>query len=393
MTGHALIKPSALALTMECQASVKLQAAVPEPPDTEEIAEGKAAHWVAMHWAAGKGADWEVGRKFEHGGRQWVVDIEMRNGARTYAMLGSESSPRLEDPVRISRIHSEHCWGTPDLWEFFPKGKHRPLTIDGITGEVIDAPIIRVADYKYGHKYVEVFGNWQLMAYGVGILERLQLTDEDAVFEFVLVQPRSFSRHGVIRVWRVPAVDLRAYVNQAWNQVQRALGDNPTAQTGAHCIDCRARHLCETFRAVSANLVDFSGRGELGSLDATALGQELRLLDTALQRLTARRTGLAAAAEASLHAGVRIPYYTLEPTKTRLIWKDGVTPGQVAATGDLFGIDLRKPAEVMTPRQAIDAGIPADIIEGNLAHRPQGSLQLKPISTKDAEKAFGVTRK
>lgn len=366
MSAHAPIQPSALALTVACNASVQLQNTIPEQPDTEEEAEGKAAHLVAM-WAA-QGKLFDVGTKFKCEGRDWVVDIDMYNGAKLYARtIGPDC--RLEDSVKCSRIHPTQCWGTPDAWKASTPAR------------------IRVGDYKYGHRYVEVFENFQLIAYAAGVLERLNLDDTKVEVELILVQPRSYHRDGPVRSWIVPAVELRALVNIARGAAERALLPNPTATTGLHCIDCRARHVCATLKQATNNIIDYSGTAELAPLDPMAMGSELRILDAALQRLTARRTGLAVMVEATLRAGQRVPHYELRPGQSRLKWLTNTTPEQIAMLGDLFNVKTRKPLETITPRQAIDAGIDEKVVL-EYADRPAPAMVMKPVDTTAANKVF-----
>lgn len=391
--GHAPVPPSGLSLIVGCTASLQLQAnpAIVPQPQTEEKAQGTAAHMVAM-WAA-MGRLPELGYEFTSEGRNWKVDIDMRNGARQYAeaLGGFHSTLRLEDPVRCSVIHPTDCHGTPDAWRMFEFKEWAKLA-----GEILAAPfvargfknVVRVGDYKYGHRFVEVFECWQLIAYGVGVLERLQLSDETTLFEFILVQPRAYHREGPVRVWRVAARDLRALVNIAFNKAHEALGPNSVATVGEHCIDCEARHLCVTYKRSNANILDFSGNPELEPLDAEAMGNELRLIDQALARLEGRRTGLAIAVESVLRAGKRVPYFEMAPGRSTLKWKDDVSVEEIAQFGDLINVNLRKPPEVMTPTQAIAAGVAEEIIKGDYAHRPDAALKLQPISNKAVDKAF-----
>ena len=378
---HARIAPSGLALTVACNASVQLQEAAGEQPETDEEAEGTAADLVAQAYAAGN--PWPIGHKFTSSGRQWEVDIDMVNGAKLFAdtmRAGEGGDLRLHDGVRCSAIHETDCYGTPDGWRYFPQGTG-PHKI----------PVLRLGEYKYGFRYVEVFECWQLVGYAVGVIERLQLDDQNLVLEFVVVQPRSYTIEGKVRIWRVPATEIRGLVNLAWTAAHAALSPNPSAQTGHHCIDCRARHLCKTLQATTAEIVDYSERAEARELTPQAVGVELRILDRAMQRLEARRTGLAATAEAVLRAGGQVPFYEMRPGRSVMKWFQTVKPDEIAALGDMLGVTLRKPLEVYTPRQCIDAGISEDVIK-NYADRPPGALKLQPTSTTTAAKAFGVSR-
>ena len=378
---HAPIAPSSLALTVACNASVQLQAnAPPLPNGDEEALEGEAAHQLAM-WVALGHNTFNLGDKFTVNGKEWVIDNEMLNGARLYAKVIQENSrgnARLEDPVRCSRIHPTQSWGTPDAWEYFPEG------LDWSQG----LPVLSTKDYKYGHRFVEVFECFQLIAYAVGEMERLDLIDDTRLMlEFVIVQPRSYHREGPVRRWRIRADELRALVNIARNAAERALLPNPTATTGTHCLDCKARHVCGTLRETAANVVDYSTQGMLEPLDPIALGNELRILNAAAKRLEARQTGLAAMVDAMLRAGQRVPHFELAPGRSNMVWNPDVTPEQVGTLGDLFNVLTRKPLAVITPRQAIDAGIDESIVK-EYASRPPAGLVVKPVSTTNATKVF-----
>lgn len=370
---------------------------VPPRPDTEETLEGSAARLVAM-WAA-QGRLLAIGERFPYAGREWVVDVDMHNGAKRYAAAlgGTHSTLRLEDPVRTSAIHPEHSYGTPDAWRMF---EFKAWAL--LMGQEIAAPwvargfanVVRVGDYKYGHRFVEVFECWQLMDYGWGVLERLNLSDENTLFEFILVQPRGYHRDGPVRVWRVAAIELRALLNIAFNKAHEALGPSPITTTGEHCIDCDARAVCATYRRTTGHVIDYSGKPELVPLDATAIGQELRIVDAALQRLEARREGLAVAAEATIRAGQNVPHYELGPGRSNLTWREGVTPDEIADYGDLIGLQLRKPMAVFTPTQCVDAGVSETAILQDYAYRPPAGLKLKQSKPVEVRKALaGVSKK
>lgn len=378
MAAHALIAPSSLALTVACEASVQLQAAIPELPDSEEQFEGKVAHAVALLTAAG--APYPVGHEFTYEGRQCTVDVDMFNGARMYvaALGGSHNTLRLEDGVRCTAIHPTACYGTPDAFRYLPDGT-------GPRG----MPVLRVGDYKYGHRFVEVFENYQLIAYAFGVIERLNLESlgDALILELILVQPRAYHVEGPVRKWRTTVGECRALVAKAAAKAEAALAPNPIASTGTHCGDCRARHVCTTLRHAVANVVDYSTVGELSPLDHIAMGQELRILDDAAARLDARRTGLAAQVEAAIRAGQAVPFYKMAPGRSNLAWPEGMSEAEIAAMGDLLGVSVRKPLQVYTPRQAIDAGIEEAVVM-QFASRPAGAMKLTRESTTAVRKAF-----
>lgn len=414
MSTHAPIAPSGLALTVACAASVGLQASVIPLPPTEEELEGTAAHWIALQYANGYGRNWPVGAKFNSGGREWEVDLDMVTGATMYANAcgGPHTDLRLEDAVRVSWIHPTHCYGTPDAWRFFPDARAALTAVfNGTAWEVPrDFPLdqfnggklklVRVADYKYGHRYVEVFGCYQLIAYVAGVMERLQLdiNDPSVWLELILVQPRCYHRDGPVRRWIIPAHTIIAYLNIARSRALEALGEGPQLQNGKprattndSCIDCKARHVCKTLQYATGAFIEFSGAAEVVELPPEAMGQELAMVEDAIERLKARRSGLAARAEAYIKAGVPVACYHVEPGESRSIYKDDVDVDEVIGLGDLLGIELRKKQTkkdlLVTPTQAIQLGVDAETMK-HYAHRPPAALKLARDDSTTASKVF-----
>lgn len=376
-----VIRPSALAITVACAGSVALQASVLPLPDTYEIAEGHAGHFIANRYAAGFGSQFPVNTKFQHGGQEWDVTLDMVTGALMFqrAMGGLHNDLRLEDPLACPEIH-EQCHGTPDGWRFFPSYTFEPeLIAQGLPAHAIR--LIRVGDYKYGHRYVEVYGMYQCIAYVTGVMSLLQLTDNDPYLwvEIIVVQPRSYHPDGPVRAWRVKADQLRAWINHARAAATEAVSAEPTARTNEHCMDCKASHVCRTLQTANYAAADFSGKAEVVKLPPEAIGQELAILDDAINRLEARRKGVAVHAETFLRNGERVSNYHMGPTGSRLKYREGVVPSAVIGLGDAIGVNLRYPHKpfdtVVTPTQAIELGVDASLMDA-YAFRPSGGQKL-----------------
>lgn len=404
MSEHARIAPSSLDLTVACNASLQLQESVSPLPQTDDEAEGHAGHWVARRYLAGYGRDLPIGAKFPCSGREWKVDADMFAGARLYerALGGAHPDLHIEERVDIKRVHLFECWGTPDGWRYFPDARAAysecppGLPADRFnTGQI---KIIRVGDYKYGHRHIEVFEHFQTVGYVVGVAEKLELNDNDEnlYIELILVQPRSYHKDGPIRIWRTKLINLRALVNIANNSAHRALvplnaPNPPLATTGPHCIDCRARHMCKALQINTAHLIDFSHTAERVELPAWAIGQEWMLVHDARKRLEAREEGLAAQAEALIRMGQSVPHLHLEPGRSNLSYFDDVKADELVGLGDIVGIDLRKKLErkdlIVTPTQAIQLGIDGEVMK-SYAHRPSGKLKLARDNSILARKVF-----
>jgi len=414
MSTHAPIAPSALALTVACAASVGLQASVVPLPPTDEELEGTAAHWIALQYASGYGRNWPVGSKFKSGGRDWEVDLDMVVGSVMYAQAcgGVHPNLRLEDAVRVSWIHPTHCYGTPDAWRYFLDAREAlTATFNGQQWVVppelpradFDAgriKLVRVADYKYGHRYVEVFGCYQLVGYAAGVMERLglDLNDPTLWLELILVQPRCYHKDGPVRRWVIQAHELIAYLNHARSAAYEALGEGPQlrdgkprATTNDACIDCKARHVCKTLQYATGAFIDFSQAAEMVELPPEAMGQELAMVQDAIKRLEARESGLKVRAEAYMRAGAAVAFYHMEAGESRLVYKDDVNVDEFVGLGELCNVEVRKKQTrkdlLVTPTQAIQLGIDPGVMK-SYAHRPPAALKLARDNSITARKVF-----
>ena len=368
---HARAMPSKFHLTVPCPGSLQLQeeAARRAPPImTRDQAEGELGHIVARKHAQGLGDEWPVGRTVHVGRHEFDIDDDMVDGAALYADE-AQANGRFEEPVSIPDV--QECFGTPDWWRV-------------LITEVIRQ--LKAIDYKYGHRYVEVFEHYQLIGYLSGIARMLNLPLDFPVVA-VIVQPRNYT-HGAVREWKTTVGEIHRIVAEVIApRVALALGPNPPTVAGRHCIDCGARHLCKTLATADASILDFAGTAEPQELPNWAVGQELRMLKDAIKLLEARYTGLYEHASAAARTEA-IPHWGFEPGNGKYRWKDDTKPEHVAAVGDLMGVDIRKPMQLITPTQAIKKGIDATVIS-SYAHRPPGAMRLVPDDTIRTRKIFG----
>lgn len=368
MTEHAPIAPSSLDRTVNCPGWIKNASVQPPEAPTPESLEGEAAHWVALQMALGTVP--AVGDKAPNGA---TVTDEMVDGGYVYVEALEGLPGKMETRVDIPRIHPTHCWGTPDRFTWTPNTKR-----------------LRVFDYKFGFEYVEVFENWQLIAYASGIMDTLGLHDQDVILELVIVQPRLSHPDGPIRMWSVAAPKIRPLVNIAFSAAHEALGDKPTTKTGPHCLHCPARVSCNTLARAVFNIIEFSGHSDPMLSTPDEIGRELRLVQAARARLKARQTGLEAQAEALLRAGRMVPFFMLEPGQSRLKWFDDVKPEEVEAVVKALNPNKTalKPPALITPTQAIKGRVlDASVMEA-YSSRPPGAMKLVPDTTTKAAKVF-----
>lgn len=373
---HSILPPSSAARRMMCAGSRVMEAHYPDE-DSQEAREGHAAHWVASTLLLDKFnthvAQPEPMPEFAPNGEP--ITNEMLKGAELYVSditntIGSRNvlSYGIEDRVDMPNLHPE-SWGTPDYWAM----THRHLYI---------------WDYKFGHKTVDVFENWQLIAYAAGILNKLAEEgkyDQNIRVTFRIVQPRSYHPEGTIREWSIMATDLRPYFNQLEAAEYKSMEPEAATVPGSECNYCTGRHACTALREAVLTRIDTAGNSIPHELNAEQTGNLLRLTKHGAGLIEALVTGLEKQAEAMLKRGDRVPHFRLETVLGRERW---TKPAEmIAIMGQLFEKDLRKPMEVITPKQAIALGMPEEAVTP-FVERPSG-VKLIAEKPNDARKAFG----
>lgn len=374
MSDHAILSPSSAARRVACPGSRALEALYPQE-ESPSAREGTAAHWVASEMIK-YGSLATVGETAPNGE---TVTKEMVNGAElyfasvqgvTYGEGSPESQFHVEEKIDISVINT-NCWGTPDAWFYSTKqGLH-------------------IWDYKFGHAFVEVFENWQLLEYSAGILEQLKVNgiyDQKLFVTFHIVQPRSYHPDGNVRRWSIRASDLRPYFNILRNQEDASLKENATCNPSPECGYCAARHACKALQRSALQAVDLSMDNTPNDLDSISTGNELRYLHHAAKLLASRITGLEAQALSMIKRGDSVPFYSAEATAGRMRWT--TSDAEVGALGEMLGFNLLKPVEAITPPQALALGMDKSLLE-SISERPIGGLKLVADDGKKARKLFG----
>lgn len=349
--GHSRLSPSASSRWVFCPGSITMEARFPETTRSEAAEEGTASHFV--------GSESLSGRAIPAGGQTApngvILTAEMIESAEVYTEAVAAAAPRgtllqIEKAIRVSRVHAD-CWGTPDLWYFDPA-----------------TWALHVWDYKYGFGIVEPFENWQGICYAAGALDIVAANmghpagsiDQRVTVVIHIVQPRPFHAAGPAREWRVKASDLRGYINRLEVAAAEALGANPRTVSGDYCRYCSARHACPAAQKAAMFAVDVTDRAVPEELTPAALAIELRTLQRAAKALEYRLTGLESQAIAALQAGGYVPGFGLQSGAGRPAWT--VPAPEVFALGELFGLDLRKPPEPITPAQAKKAGLDSAMV-------------------------------
>ena len=345
---HAPIGPSSMARISKCPASVPYERNIPQddtPHETRDI--GTAVHWVNEMTLILKPVS--PGSICPDNGI--IITQEMINRGKLYVDLckNVRGDHHIEERVECKRIHETDCWGTPDFWAYDPNGNYLTLI-----------------DYKDGYIDVQPTDNPQLITYASGIVDQICDTYNDLSLEntmtvrCIIVQPRS----GGIKTWSTMAVALRPFINQYHNTVTEALSDEPRATAGEHCKYCRAKATCKSLGDTIQNMIAVVISDQI----APDLVQELEFIYFAEALIKARKASIEALCFKNPPVG-----YQLTTGRGRKLWKDEAEAKDIAK---LYGVDIEKAPALITPIQAISAGIPKELID-NLSVVKPGKPCLK----------------
>ena len=334
-----------------------MELSYPEMPN-DKAAEGTLAHWVAHEMATGKDVV-----------KTTSVSDEMLDGAEMWAdLVGKWASPHFEEKVDCRAIHPDN-WGTPDAWSFSDN-------------------VLRVADYKFGHRHVEVVGNWQLLNYAAGIITFSLVAPvilPSVTIELYVVQPRSYHKDGPVRVWRLTYGEMLKYIEALKANCALAMSPDAPTFTGIECRDCRARHACPTLQSAASASVHMAGQNLPFNLPAPAIAAELQIMREASTLLDARIDGLEAEVLTRIKTGQQIPGWRAEQGMGRERWRVAVE--EVIALGTMMGVDVSKPGTI-TCKQAIKKGLSAELV-ASYAETPAGEIKLVPDDGAKPRAIFG----
>lgn len=366
---HSILPPSSASIWGKpggCTGSIKM-AQKYKQEDSEAALKGQAAHELSERMLKG-----DFKAEFSKDGV--LFDDEMIEAAKLY----------IHDICRIVLINKQSI---SDL-----KIEHKVICkiINDLSFGTVDAFLhhennLYIWDLKYGHAYVDVYENWQMINYAAGLKTELNLSDDTKV-NFRIVQPRSYHDEGPIRNWRITIKKLQPYFNQLRDAATQALSTQATLQTGNHCKYCPARHACTTALNAGISLYELSSSVESSELGPKALGLQLDIVKRALEQLKCIESGLEEQVKFIIKSSKNVPGWTMKPSKGRKQWDIDVK--KVIKLGEYNGFDLKKPNDVITPTQAIKLGLHKEIIDPLCSAKNNG-MKLAKDEDNAAIKIFG----
>jgi len=340
-----------------------------EEQPNEEREKGIAAHELAELVIKGR-IDKPADKLNSAMGNGVIVDDEMVYSVRVYLEVVFGHIQKADKYGVEEEIPYEGKHVRVDFWAFYE-----------------ESGILFVADFKYGHRVVEHVNNPTMLVYSDALWKHKDLRSRD--YQFAIIQPRAFHKGGPARLW-TPTREEYLEEMEAVKIARIECSDpNPVCRTGEHCTTCEARFNCQALGSAAASAVEYAYSNTVQNLPAACLRLELDLLRRAYGIMKQRITGLETQAEALLRSGQQVPGLRLKQKYSREEYT--MTNEEIAAMGDTFGIDLRKPLAISTPNQAIKAGFPKEVMaELTTRHPTTMELSNADIDQNEINLIFGV---
>jgi Protein of unknown function (DUF2800) len=368
---HSTLAPSSASRRMQCPGSRVMSETYPQAEDDPRAAEGTLAHAVNLAYYMAKPIPDGATDEMLDGAELWQETIS--------AML-NEGGPVVfgfEEPIKIDSVHPE-CFGTPDFWCY-----------------LTDSHKIHVVDYKFGHRFVDEFENWQLLEYAVGVVDKCWRdmpgcfdNDIRAILnlEIVLtvVQPRCYAKGGPVRSWTINGEQYGEYFKKLQKSEALSMAPDAVVRTGAECRDCSGRHACAALHQAASHEIEMSVVNAPFDLSANVQGWELKNIKKAIAILEARESGLENEVLAKMKQGVSVAGWRTEQGTGREKWDKPIE--EVLALGGMMGVDIAKPSAI-TPKQAIKKGLPAELV-AQYSVTPIGEIKLAVDNVSVARKIF-----
>ena len=373
MTKHALLPPSSAARRMACPGSLKMESRVDKKEEKSAL-EGQLAHELASCLLQNNNQD--IINKIESECEINGFDFnEMKYCVNKYVSmlspyLSSAYLKGIEALVPIDVINPR-CFGTTDAWFVFEKNKEYSVA---------------VYDFKYGHSYVEVIENYQLLEYSAGIVHCMKKANIHINFITLhIFQPRCF-QDVPHRYWKISLEQLDSYVEQLKKSEALALTENAPLRPSSQCKYCSARFTCPALREVCLEEISTQVNEYNHNVNPShfELETELRLLRNSKELLDVRIDALEEQIVHLLKQGKRFNRFRLEEGRSYQKWK--IELEGIKQIGELFGVNLIK-EEPITPKQAIKLGILEKFIN-NYSEILPGTMQLKEVTQKSIKKIF-----
>lgn len=369
---HAFLAPSSASDWGPggCPAFPRMAKAFPEDANSIPAQEGEAAH----HYVHAASVATYAPKEGDVAPNGFAITAEMIECAQPMVrdvqmLLDRGTAIIMEQRVYMPQVHPMLNWGRVDLG-----------------GADFTAKVLYAWDYKFGHRYVDVFECWQLVDYVIGIANNYGIILDDTwTIDAAIYQPRSFHGDGTVKRWTPKGGRILELGRQLHEAALLATNPNAPYKTGPQCDFCPGRFACPALHRLGGDAMERSLIGLPHNLTPQGAGLALRHVRAARERLEALETGLEEQIYAAVRGGNTTTGWEVYQGYGREKWT--VPASEVIEVGKAMGKELAKPPEAITPAQARKLGLDAEVVKA-ISTTPKGEMKLRPLDDKQIRKAF-----
>lgn len=355
------IAASRLERVLHCGGSFEMEDASPAPTPTQDQLDGDAAHEAAhriLTGQVGQASDL-VGQKMSNGVfvTQDMIDHVEEYVTHVTGWIGFEIP--MTAVVQYERSTAITC------------------VVDAIN---VTPDLVEVADLKYGWRPVEVYPNFQMIAY---LIAAAALHPNVSNFRMTIAQPRPYHPHGTLRSYDMTRAEVDEYASRIAQVIEAR--DPKTLKTGNHCRYCRHYGDCPAVNAAAFSAVDMAVRTDTAERSPEALSRCVTDLRRAKQLIEETLNVVEEQAISAISDGTYVPGYGVSPSLGNYTWTKGLDAATIHAA---TGFDPRSD-KLITPAQLKKKGANADVVKA-MTHRPNLGFKL---TKQDAATAFKTAKK
>lgn len=353
-----IITADELLRVVPCNGSLGMPKHQEFQPDDTVRKEGDAAHWLIEQ---------VFKRKFT---TDELVDRPAPNGVYINSDMVEHVTPFLDLIAGKGDVEVVTSYGDGQTYQVNGRADH--IELDAPEPE---ADELIIDDFKYGWSPIEPEMNWTLLSHAFGWLFA-NTGNQIKKVTLRIYQPRPHHPAGRLRTVTYSIEQMWEF----WATLQKTL-TAPTNElvTGKHCYKCASLATCPAAQKAGMNAIEISEMAYVADMDDSTLAFLLNQTERAQKTLDQNYKAYKEMALHRIKAGRIVPGYAVQKDLTNKNWKKGI---DVTTVQLLTGKNLAKKQELITPAQAIKAGVPQEVID-SLCERHEKGVSLAKIDPKD----------
>lgn len=243
-----------------------------------------------------------------------------------------------------------------------------------------------IDDLKFGWGIVNVFENWQLLAYVIGRYIQLG-TPQLKGFRLRIHQPRPHHEDGSTRMWELSLETLIGYKYQIEHRMHEIAQGRADLVTGPQCKYCPAASMCPAFNEAYYNTIDVVHEDfKQGHMTEKEIALQMTQILRAKDILKVKEDSLKELAIDRIRNGALVPGYTMESSYGDRKWKPNISPEVIEA---LTGKNILAAPEMLSPAKAERIGVPKDLVNKFVDRAFLGQKLVPKDTAIEADKIFG----